>query len=350
VPVLVNESSSEAGNPWGVSFLRMFDMTNDSALFRTASQLEVDDWTRHGNVFRRGIEVYLPLYEAKMVHHFDHRFGTYEGQTEAQARQNKLPELSDQQHADPAFMAFPEFWVPQAEVDERLRDRWNCGWFLGWRDITGTEKVRTVIASVIPRVAVGNQYPLMLLGHYELGGHLAANLSSFVLDYEARQKAGGTHMNYFILEQLPILPPKCYDARAPWSPDKTIADWMRPYVLELIFTAYDLEAFGVDLNWHGEPFLWEPGRRFLLRCEMDAAFFQLYGISREDAEYIMETFPIVRTNDETIHGEYRTKRVILEVYDRMQHSIATGVPYRTPLDPPPADPRVAHRSEEPRPA
>lgn len=81
----------------------------------------------------------------------------------------------------------------------------------------------------------------------------------------------------------------------------------------------------------------------MLRCELDAAFFHLYGIERDDVDYIMETFPIVKRRDEAAHGEYRTKRVILEIYDAMQQAIETGVAYQTRLDPPAADPRVAHR-------
>ena len=60
----------------------------------------------------------------------------------------------------------------------------------------------------------------------------------------------------------------------------------------------------------------------------------------------METFPIVKRKDETRFGEYRTKRVILEVYDSMQHAIDIGEPYCTLLDPPPADLRVAYKVKE----
>src|SRR5690606_163038 len=74
-----------------------------------------------------------------------------------------------------------------------------------------------------------------------------------------------------------------------------------------------------------------------------AAFFHLYGITRDDVDYIMETFPIVKRKDEAAHGEYRTKRVILEIYDDMAEAMRTGVPYQTRLAPPPADPRVAHQ-------
>jgi len=77
--------------------------------------------------------------------------------------------------------------------------------------------------------------------------------------------------------------------------------------------------------------------RFLLRCELDAAFFHLYGIERDDVDYIMDTFPIVQKNDEKAHGEYRTKRVILEIYDEMAEAMKTDKPYQTRLDPPPGE-------------
>jgi hypothetical protein len=107
-----------------------------------------------------------------------------------------------------------------------------------------------------------------------------------------------------------------------------------------------MEPFATDCGYNGPPFCWDADRRFLLRCELDAAFFHLYGIVYDDVDYIMETFPIVKRKDEAEFGEYRTKRVILDIYNDMQQSIITGEPYRTRLDPPPADPRVAHEAKE----
>ena len=90
------------------------------------------------------------------------------------------------------------------------------------------------------------------------------------------------------------------------------------------------------------PFHWDPSRRELLRAELDAAFFHLYGIERDDVDYIMESFPIVKRQDEAAHGEYRTKRLILEIYDRMAEAEVNGEEYQTLLDPPPADPSLQH--------
>jgi hypothetical protein len=107
-------------------------------------------------------------------------------------------------------------------------------------------------------------------------------------------------------------------------------------VLELTYTAWDMQPFARDLGYHGPPFRWDEERRFLLRCELDAAFFHLYGIEREDVDYIMETFPIVKRKDEKAHGEYRTKRVVLEIYDAMRRAMDAGVPYQGSIEPAPA--------------
>ena len=150
----------------------------------------------------------LPLYEAKMIHQFDHRWSTYVGDT---IQTNPV-----EAHEDPAFEPSPHYWVERRHVDARLAGRWVSDWLLGWRDITGAEKVRTLIASVIPRAAVGDEFLLMLPSH-PCPWLLEANLNSFVADWAARQKAGGTHLKYFVMRQIPILPPGKYWTSAPWS-------------------------------------------------------------------------------------------------------------------------------------
>ncbi|MBO0778116.1 MAG: hypothetical protein J2P37_04740, partial [Ktedonobacteraceae bacterium] len=175
---------------------------------------------------------------------------------------------------------------------------------------------------------------------------LAASLSSFSFDYVARQKLGGTHMTFFILKQLPVLPPTTYTTSCNWDPALTLGDWILPRALELTYTAWDLEAFAHDCGYQGPPFRWDEERRFLLRCELDAAYFHLYGIARDDVGYIMDTFRVWKEKEEKQLGEYRTKRVILEIYDEMQRASETGEAYQTRLDPPPADPRVAHEPRE----
>jgi len=336
VPVLIREGPLEE-NPWGLSFRQgLFNMTSDSHLFRSREQLEADGWELEGNVFTKDAGRMLPLYEAKMIHHFDHRWATYEGRS--------TRDLTAAEKADPAFQPLPRYWVPAPEVEARLEGRWPHPWLLGWRDICRNTDERTVIASVIPYVGVGHTMPLFLPDGPDVDQMAAflTNLSTFVFDYAARQKVGGTHLTYGYLNQLPVLRPEEFGGLASWSSDQTISEWLRPRVLELTYTAWDLAAFARDLGYDGPPFRWDEERRFLVRCELDAAFFHLYGIARDDVAYIMGTFPIVKRKDEATHGHYRTRDTILEIYDALQHAIDTGEPYATRLNPPPADPRVAH--------
>lgn len=325
VPVLVREGVPD-GNPWGVSFMQgLFNMTSASHLFHAEPG-----------------EGRVPLYEGKMIHLFDHRFGTYDGQTDAQAAQGKLPELTDEDHGNPDLTPRPRYWVDAFEVEARLAGRWDRDWLFGWRDITSSVVLRTVIASAIPRVAVGNNMPLVLTENYDRLACLAGNLSSFAGDYVARQALGGTHLNYFIIKQLPVLPPSRYDDSADWDDSVRVSDWLTSRVIELVYTAWDMEPFARDHGYDGPPFRWDPERRAVLRAELDAAFFHLYGLERDDVDYVMDTFWVVRDRDVRTHGEYLTKRLILEIYDELAEAIATSRPHQTRLDPPPADPRVAH--------
>jgi hypothetical protein len=223
-------------------------------------------------------------------------------------------------------------------VAERLHDKWNWHWLLGWRDICRSTDERTVIASVLPKSSCGDTVLLMFPDKrcLHFSPLLIGCLDSFVLDYAARQKIGGIHLKYHVFKQLPVLPPFNYSQFCPWSPFQMLCEWLVPRVLELTYTAYDLEPFAADCGYSGPPFRWDEERRFLLRCELDAAYFHLYGIGRADVDYILETFPIVKRKDEQAHGEYRTKRVLLDIYDAMQQTMETGTPYHTRLDPPPA--------------
>jgi len=333
-------------NPWGIRFMAMLHMANDSGLFLTRGEVAARGARLVANRFEGPEGVYLPLIEAKMLVGYDHRYGTYEGATEAHFNKGFLPHLSDEDHADPDKLAMPNEWVAASHVEEALRGKWDRGWFIGWRDICRRTDIRTVQAGLMPRAAIGHTTPLVFPAtEPREAAALYANLCSFALDYAARQKVGGTHLTYGYLKQLPVLPPMVLAADAPWTRGEPIHEWLLPRVLELTYTAWDLQPFAKDVGYDGPPFRWDPDRRFLLRAELDAAFFHLYGLSRDDAAYVLDTFPIVKRNDEKAHGEYRTKRVILEVFDAMAEASRTGRAYQTRLDPPPADPRVAH---EPR--
>ncbi|MGH3767267.1 MAG: Eco57I restriction-modification methylase domain-containing protein [Pseudonocardiaceae bacterium] len=331
VPVLWREGTD--GNPWDLSFQAMLHMANDSGRFHERDALEADGWALDGNVFVRDDERMLPLVEAKMVHHFDHRLGTYEGQTQAQANVGTLPRLTPEQKADPWYATLPRYWVAESEVAERLaRKQWDRDWLLGWRDICRSSDVRTLIAGVIPHAAVGHTYPLAQ-STSPLVPALYANLCAFVLDYVTRQKMAGTHLTYGYLTQLPVLPPNTYDQNCPWDSGQRLGNWITCRVLELSYTTHDMAAFAADHGDKGPPFRWDEARRFLLRAELDAAYFHLYGLPRDDVDYVMDTFRAFRNNDPDRFP--RTKKAILDSYDAMADALHTGQPYRTIPDPPP---------------
>ncbi len=346
VPVLTKEND-EVGNQWGVTFMTMFHMANDSGLFHSRKELENDGWTLEGNVFYRTGNRYLPLYEAKMFSHYNHRLGDFNLlRLGSGGHVLPIPPTTLLQRND--YVPLPRYWVPELEVRHRLRGKWDQGWLFGWRNVTDARaSARTVIFSIIPWGGVGHGCPLMMpdRSNIELTAMLQANLSAYVLDYVARQKVGGVNLTYGYLKQFPVLPPSTFKRPSQWHHDRPLVEWLLPRVLELTFTASDLQPFAQDMGYHGPPFRWDEDRRFLLRCELDAAYFHLYEIARDDVGYIMDTFRIVRERDVARFGEYRTKRLILEIYDEMQRAMQTKVPYETRLDPPPADSRVAHAED-----
>ena len=325
VPVLIDESDEENGNPWGIRFMAMFHMSNDSGLFHDSPGPNL-----------------VPLYEAKLVHHFDHRYGDY-AMRAPDSRDSEMPRVPVEPMNNLHYQITTRYWVPESEVAERLEGRWAHKWLLGFRSIARSTDVRTVIACVVPHSAVSGKLPLLLPERTDLVHLLLGQLNSFAFDYVARQKVGGTDLAYHYVKQFPAFTPTFY-SRHPctWLGPEGIAKYVEERVLELTYTAWNLQPFAADCGYDGPPFRWDPERRFLLRCELDAAFFHLYGLPRDDVDYIMDTFPIVRRKDEAEHGEYQTKRVILEIYDEMAEAIRSGHSYQTHLDPPSADPRVAH--------
>ena len=301
VPVLIDEALGEQGNPWGIKFMTMFHMSNDSHLFFDAPAPER-----------------LPLYEAKLIHHYDHRWASYENDGSSSDVR-----LADKQ--DPKFAVNPSYWVSIAEVSDRLQPKgWERQWLMGWRAIARGADERSVIGGVFPRSGVGNSFHLVLPSPSISAGLcpcFVGCISSLVFDFVARQKIGGANFNFFIPMQLPVLPPSAYTQAA--------IDFIQPRVLELTYTAYDLKPWAEDLGYDGPPFRFDPERRSLLRAELDAFYAHLYGLNRDELRYILdpadvmgpdypsETFRVLKNNELRQFGEYRTRRLVLEAWDRL---------------------------------
>ena len=82
-------------------------------------------------------------------------------------------------------------------------------------------------------------------------------------------------------------------------------------MLRLTYTAHDMQPFGRDLGYDGQPFVWDEEERRHLRARLDALYFHLYGLNKNDAEYVLDTFPIVRREDKAAFDCYRTRDLIL---------------------------------------
>lgn len=312
VPVLWRETSEgqEESNPWSIQLMLMFMMNTDSYRFLEAPSSGL-----------------LPLYEAKMIHQFDHRWATYPAQG------SDSRDVSEYEKADPHYTISPRYWVKTADVEDRLvrHDRdgnviwsWDKKWLMGWRDITSAHVLRTVIASVIPKAAVGDTLLLMFPSpeHGTKVACLLADQCSLVHDYVARQKIGGLHLKYHIKKQIVNLPPDHYS-------DVDVA-FILPRVLELTYTAYDLTPWAQELGFDGEPFAFNLEHRALLRAELDAYYAKLYGLTRDELRYILdpadimgedypsETFRVLKNKELRDYGEYRTRRLVLEAWDKLE--------------------------------
>lgn len=456
VPVLWREATATRpeDNPWKLRFSQgLFNMSSDSHHFKLAPDLEREGYRREGNVFVSPYDRYLPLYEAKMIHQFDHRWATYDSADEVR-------DVTVDEKRNPNFVVQPRYWVReeivesaipkfpepladavaaestdairavlhawlagyyeasgQADAAQRhhqaasgasaatipkpllrvLRDdalptilqqdfaltkddvskieaalpspkniadefiqRFSPKWFLGWRDICRATDERTTIAAAIPKAAVGDTFLLMFSVLPPTARlPLLACLDSFVQDYAARQKVGGTHMKYNVFRQIPVPTPDFLASR-PQGGVRTL-DWLGERALRLSCTAADLDDLGLEGGLDG-PSTWDAEERTSTRIELDAALFHVYLSATPDGqwlrasrpaghvvdetpeelaalrayfptprhavEHILDQFPIVQAKDEYAHGSYVTKERLLRAYDALLAALRTG----TPLD------------------
>ena len=314
VPPLLLDTPSESGtggavrppNPWHIRFQRMFDMANDAALFQTAPAPH-----------------HLPLYEAKMIDQFDHRYNAFDT-----PGHETFHACTPEEKADPAFEPAPRYWLPASKVLAAANQS-PAGaapsappYLFGWRDVCRAVDARTTIASVLPLAAVGHTLPLFYTPEpAPLQACLLADFNSLVRDWIARQKVGGIHLTFFILKQLPTLPPSAY------TPEDIA--YIVPRVLELTYTSHSLAPWARALDHDGPPFPWDETRRALLRAELDARYARLYGLTRDELRYILdpkvatndptfpsESFRVLRDSELSAFGEYRTARLVLEAWDK----------------------------------
>ena len=310
-PVLVNRSSEEVRRPWPIRYMQgLFNMTSDSGLFRTAARLDEEGFYRvQGNRWQRGEELYLPLYQGRMISHYDHRANSVTINPENTYNPYLSEPVEEWQHADPGFLPQTQYWVPESAVDEVVPE--NATRTIAYRRIARSTDERTMISCFVPKAGFGDSV-FLLVSDASLtacdASSVLANLNSLPFDFAARQKVHGTNMSWFLLEQFPVIAPEGYERR---FGDVTARELVRDHVLRLTYTAHDMAPFARDLGYEGPPFTWDAEERRHLRARLDALYFHLYGLGREDAGYVMDTFPIVRREDTKEFGSYRTREMVL---------------------------------------
>lgn len=343
--ILYNEITGE--NPWNVKFSRMLDMSNDSYLFRTYAQLTAQGATLNGNTFTTvDGETYVPLYEGKMIWHYNHHYGTWptEGERPNSINMPSLDELSN-----PNSHIMPWYWVPLSAVKDRLvkydKDgnvvwEWKHKWLIGFRDVTNATNERTFICSPIPdSCGVGHSATLLYAERRTMPvASLCAMMSSLVFDYTTKQKIGGSHASISFVKQFPVLTPDQISSTMQWQIVKRVA--------ELCYFNHDMDGWASEL-WEEmseeqraelpqlgaqQPWVYNSERRAILQAELDAIFAHLYGLDTEDLVYILdpedicgkgcinETFRVLKDNEIRQYGEYRTKRLVLEAWNKFGYN------------------------------
>jgi len=367
IPSFVVEETDE--NPWHVEFRQgLFNMTSDSGEFLLKTDLEKKGYELRGNYFIKGDSIYLPLYEAKLMHQYNHRHGTFDGISRESLLQTKAPTISpsESELANCDYHILPRYWVTKSSVKYSTPNSWKRNWFIGFRNVIQLmTNARSAMFCILPLVGVGNSAPILLpnVSDTDLILALLGNLNSLIFDFVTRQKMGGANLNFFIVKQLAVVPPNGYS--------KECISLITPKVLELSFTTWDLQPFANDVwrdaspelktsfihQWEENtvttsgghrnaelpdwveslsdgfpypPFKWDEDRRAVLRAELDAYYAKLYGLSRDELRYILdpqdvygpeypgETFRVLKDKEIRQYGEYRTRRLVLEAWDRLE--------------------------------
>jgi hypothetical protein len=345
-PVLVDRRDDEPKAVFPVRYNTMFHMTNDSHLFVTKPELEKSAYPVGGGRWRKGAEEFVPLLVGRSIKHFDHRAASVLVNEENLHNAALSGDTALAQHEDPVYNPQPQYWVSKGAVE------WpsDLSAVIAFRDIARPTDVRTVISTLVPFSGAGNTLPLILpdlpenkkaarakaLAQYqEALPLLVGNFNAIPFDYVARQKVQSTHLNWYIVEQLPVIPPLGYQRR--FGP-KSAAEIVREEVLALTYTAHDMAPFARDMGYieaaTGEvkpPILWNSLDRLRRRAKLDALYFMLYFPShsaaelaslRETATYIYSTFPIVEREEQNAHGRFLSRELCLHYIN----ALAAGDP------------------------
>jgi hypothetical protein len=311
--VLIDETKTSDGNPWGAYYLRLVHFGDHSSELYDQDRATCEGFVKRGQRWIRGEKRLLPVWESKLTNAYCLHYATF-------ISGDRTSELTDQ--SDPSKQTH-RYWVSE-DFFASLLGKYPAqpSWLLGYRDVARATDERSVIALALPLEPASIKQPTLGWNIAHPGFALLANMNSLTLDFVARQKLGGISLSFFILKQLPILPPEYYsEARL---------TFISPRVLELTYVSDSLAPFARDLGYEGPPFAWDEDRRAHLRAELDAFYARAYGLARDELRYILdptdvkgpdypsETFRVLKEKEIRQFGEFRTRRLVLEAWDRME--------------------------------
>jgi hypothetical protein len=366
-PILIYETDNEVVSFWGCEITRTFDMSRFSTQVMPLNELVSISTMKEKSALKfTSDDFFTPVMESKMLWQYDHRYSTYESCNEEEISQGQTKEVKLQK-TNPEFSIVGRHYF-SSDLIKKYTTFNEYEYWLAYRNITNVTNERTTIACILPRYT--SDYSVRLIFGRSLHGKNASLmlsiLNSFIFDYIARQSVGGTNFSDYIMKQLPFITEDVFGKPTIFLNNIKIADFIQPRVLELTYTAWDLQPFARDCGYDGPPFCWDEERRFALRCELDALFMHLYLPSTADGnwqrhpnegdaehaaltgafatprmavEHVMDSFPIVSRRDEQQYGSFRTKEQILAVYDAMQQALQQGTTYVSPLLPPAGPPQ-----------
>jgi hypothetical protein len=351
LPVLVLHSAGGERAAWPIRYSTMYHMTNDSSRFEKRETLErTGFYLVDGNRLKKAADEYVPLYEGKMVQAYDHRAANVVVNLNNLNRPAQPEAPTTQQKMSSEWLPASLYWIKADELEwpRNANGKPSLEWAIGFKDVTAPTNFRTMIAAAVPFAGFGNTLPLLLpslpdpppegssqkvlaawqqardeaVDAYRKGAPLLlANLNSVVFDFVARQKVQGQHLNWYIVEQLPVVPADRFEDKIAGV---RLSDFIRDQVLHLTYTAVDMKPFARDMGYGNTPFAWDDEDRRHRRARVDALFFQLYGIGADDASYILDTFPIAREHDQAEFGRYRTKELVLAYMRALQANDLTS--------------------------
>lgn len=316
----VAEKNNQSENLWKFDFRQgLFNMTSNSALFLGDESMVQEAKVSSGSVVNAldGKE-FISLIEPKMFWQFDHRFATFV------ADKGDFSSVDTTSKSDPSLEVRPQYWIANSALEQAIASiPWNTRWVIGYRRISSVTNERTMVSSILHKAGYNENHGIIFPDFpASLGCVLVSCFNSLVVDFVVRNKMGTGALSFVYVKQFPIKPPSFFN-------ESRLA-FIAPRVLELTYTSHSLAPFARDLGHDGPPFVWDEDRRALLRADLDAFYARAYGLTRDELRYILdpadvkgpdypsETFRVLKEKEIRTHGEYRTRRLVLAAWDRME--------------------------------